>query len=336
MKHFLDITVATGAKDYLRTLSERSLVVYSPSALRLLKIAPRSGTFISTHDIGKDARTIKEFCESRHIDTVVSLGGGTAIDIGKYIGSLTGCRFTCIPTALSTNAFATNKVALMKGSSKVTLDAQLADKIILDATLIKAAGAYNLYGLCDILSIHTALYDWRLAESAGVEEIDRRLYEQSHDLLTSATRLAMGLAEPGELDMSSLFTMIGESGHITNLYGSGRPESGSEHIFAKELERRVVIPHGISIAIGITVMSQLQGNYSDDVQAALRQIGVMADIADGYDLRETIHLSLMNILPREDRYTILNERLPSIDESSELTDMLFTEIQGAANEYSNH
>jgi glycerol dehydrogenase-like iron-containing ADH family enzyme len=130
--------------------------------------------------------------------------------------------------------------------------------------------------------------------------------------------------------------MIGESGHITNLYGCGRPESGSEHIFAKELEHRVKIPHGISVAVGITLMSQLQDNYSEDIQVALREIGIMSDIDNEYDLRRSIGLSLESLLPREDRYTILNEKLLTAEISSHLTDMLYAGVQEVANEYSYH
>lgn len=336
MKHFLDVTAEASVKEYLGTLSDHSLVIYSPTSIEHIDAARHKGTFMSTHAIGKDTLQIEALCTKQRINTVVGLGGGTAIDIAKYIASFAGCEFICIPTILSTNAFATDKVALIKTGAKVTLDAKLADKIILDTTLVTTAGAHNLYGLCDILSIHTALYDWYLADRAGVEKIDRKIYKMSHDLLNGAVSLALKLTHPSNLDIPSLFAMIGESGHITNLYGSGRPESGSEHIFANELERRADIPHGISIAIGITLMSHLQDNGSADIRAALRQIGIMADIADEYDLRETVVSSLESLRPRKNRYTILDKKLPTAKISNSLTDALYTEILGATNEYSHY
>lgn len=325
MKHFLDLTTKANVEECLRDLSEDTLVIYSPTSLRYVgDVDCNRGKFVSARSIGKDAAGIEKMCATQKIDKVVGLGGGTAIDIAKYVASLTERTFICVPTMLSTNAFATNKVALIRRGLKITLDAKLPDEIILDPVLISEAGVYNLYGLCDILSIHTALYDWVLADKAGVEKINPEVYERSRKLLDNTVRFTADLTEASTDDIATLFALIGESGHITNLYGSGRPESGSEHIFAKELERRVEVPHGISIAIGITLMSQLQDNYSIDIQNALEQTGVMRAITDDYDLCKQVKLSLGSLMPREDRYTILNENLPTAEENIRLTDMLFT------------
>lgn len=324
MKHFLDFTTTASIRERLGTYDEKTLVVYSPTTLKNLSdIRHSTCAFISTHDIGKDATRIKEMCSTLKINRVVALGGGTAVDIAKYIAFLTQNVFICMPTMLSTNAFSTNKVALMQDDVKVTLDAKLPDEIILDLSAILEAEPYNLYGLCDIFSIHTALRDWEFADKANVEKINIEVYRKSQRLLDSALQLAPKIVEPTINEISVLFELIGESGHITNLYGSGRPESGSEHIFAKELERRVPVPHGISIAAGITLMSYLQDNHSGEVQSALEQTGVMDALINDYDLQSHIELSLSALSPRSDRYTILNERLPDSEEYSRLIHVLY-------------
>jgi glycerol-1-phosphate dehydrogenase [NAD(P)+] len=335
MKHFLDITTHASAEARINAISKHSLVIYSPTSLRRLKNVRGKGVFVSTHEVGKDAAKLEELCARLDIDTVIGFGGGTAIDIAKYVARISRSKFVCIPTMLSTNAFATNKVALQINGPKVTLDAKLADEIILDENLVTAAGMHNLYGLCDILSIHTALYDWRLAANAGVESISYDIYEKADGLLEKAISFALNTPNLHKPDITFLFSMIGESGHITNLYGCGRPESGSEHIFAKELERRADVPHGISIATGIMLMSHIQGNSSDDVQAALRRIGVFADLAREYDLRTLIGMSLENLRPRKDRYTILDESSMSPKECMELVDLFYAEIAEKTYEYSH-
>lgn len=334
MKHFLENTHGDCVEDYLNALDKGSLVIYSPTALTQINHLPQKATLISVHDLGKEVSKIEEFCRGRKISVVVGIGGGTAIDVAKYIAHISGSKFVCIPTMLSTNAFATNKVALFKNGPKVTLDAKLADEIILDEGLVETAEMHNLYGLCDIFSIHTALYDWGLAAKAGVESIDPDIYGKADNLLRKAVSFALKTPNLRKPDITSLFSMIGESGHITNLYGSGRPESGSEHIFAKELERRVEVPHGISIAAGITLTSRIQDNPSDDIQAALRRIGVFADLVREYDLHTLIGVSLENLRPRKDRYTILDEKRLSPNECMEVVDLFYTGITEETNEYS--
>lgn len=336
MKHFLEITTQADSLKHLRSLDERSLVIYSPTSAKLIGVNTEANNFIDAHSVGKDAATIERLFKQKDISKFVALGGGTAIDIAKYAAYILNCEFICIPTMLSTNAFATNKVALMKEGRKVTLDAKLPDSIILDPVVVDKAGILNLYGLCDILSIHTALFDWMIADRASKEKIDSKIFMASEQLLEKAIRLSSKIAYQNDKDIMGLFALIGESGHITNIYGSGRPESGSEHIFAKELERRIDIPHGISIASGITLMSQLQDNYSNEVQNALQQMGILNKISIHGGLRRTVEEALLGLVPRKDRYTILNETTIDLGQIKFLTDNLFKTTQKATHEYSTH
>ncbi len=327
MKHFLDIASYKKIVDYFDSLKGRYLVIYSPTSMKLVGIAPENNRrFVNAHLIGKNAANIEALCRSQQFDVVVGLGGGSPIDIAKYAASLLHCKFVCMPTMLSTNAFATNKVALMREGRKITIDAKLPDEIIVDTDVILKAGVLNVYGLCDILSIHTALFDWMLADRAGIERINQEIYRASSRLLDQSIRLARRLGVPTAKDIAMLFELIGESGHITNIYGSGRPESGSEHIFAKEFERRIDVPHGISITIGLSIMSRLQNNYSTDVNEALRNIGMMRAVQDYPDLRRVTEETLASLSSRPDRYTILNEAVMTHAQIKQLVARFFGRV----------
>lgn len=333
MRHFLDLTIRADALSYLHGLDEHSVVVYSPTSIKRIGIEPKCN-FINAHTLSKNIKQIEKFCSLQKANKIVAIGGGTPIDIAKYIAYLIDCDFVCIPTMLSTNAYATNKVALMQNGRKITLDAKLPDSIILDADIIAKAGVLNLYGLCDILSIHTALCDWAIADKADKEKIDSKIFAASEELLKQALHLSRKIQNPTTKEIANLFALIGESGHITNIYGSGRPESGSEHIFAKELERRVNVPHGISIAIGISLMSHIQDNYSKAIQDALHQIGIIDDVLNRQGLSAAVEASLLNLTPRKDRYTVLDEKKVTDDSAKYLVDMLFKTTQGLRHEYS--
>ncbi|HET9722169.1 MAG TPA: iron-containing alcohol dehydrogenase [Candidatus Saccharimonadales bacterium] len=328
MNDYIKIAKEANAREYLDNLTNRALVVYSPTSMKLVGSASSKAIFASTHFMGKDSAKIDELCDMWRPKEVVGFGGGTAIDIAKYISKKKGCKFICIPAMLTTNTFATDKSALVKDGHKISIDARMPDEIILDFSLIAKAGAKNLYGLCDVLSIHTALCDWRLADKSGKEKIDRKIYKKAQDLLGRGFELVMNSDTESTLDLNALFHLIGESGRITNLYGSGRPESGSEHIFAKELESLVDIPHGISIAIGIKIMSRLQKNESSQMDDVLLRLGIMSDIPNKDELLGKVKQTLAGLHPRTDRYTILDERLPSAGEIDYLTSALYPKAKG--------
>ena len=103
-----------------------------------------------------------------------------------------------------------------------------------------------------------------------------------------------------------LFEFIGMAGNITNLYGTGRPESGSEHIMAKEIEKRINIPHGISVSIGILVMSLMQNRNIEKILAAIKKMQILKYSSQYGLTKEIIEQSFFMLKPRNDRYTVIN------------------------------
>jgi glycerol-1-phosphate dehydrogenase [NAD(P)+] len=307
--HFQDITQVRSVADYISSLNHDSLVIYSPTSLEHIDLNNTKVHMIDSRIFGRSVSFIKALAQSKRTYTnIVSLGGGTATDVAKYIAYQSNATFTCIPSMLSTNAFATNKVALVVDGEKITLDAKLADRIILDASLLHTSPQQNLYGLADVLSIHTALKDWELAEKSGVETLDRNIFNQAKNLLGKVQDFVANTdANHLSYEIPELFAYIGESGYITNLHGTGRPESGSEHIFAKALEKRIDIPHGVSVSLGVLLMSLLQDNYSSAIAKTINRIGTLKFIEELGITREVVEEALANIKPREDRYSVINE-----------------------------
>ena len=118
------------------------------------------------------------------------------------------------------------------------------------------------------------------------------------------------------------------AGYITNLYGTGRPESGSEHIFAKEIERRINIPHGMSVSIGILVMGLMQDRDVLDILKAIKTLNVFGQV-NKYGLnKEIIEKSLIDLKPREDRYSIVNRYENKLNERYKILKKLYNIIDG--------
>lgn len=316
--NFNDVAQEGSSRKYIENLKQNELIIYSPTSIKKNNIKNNQCLMVNWHDLTKNINKIDEFIKKNNtISSVVSYGGGSTIDIGKYIANKLGIDFICIPTMLSTNSYATDKVALIKENKKITLNAKIPDKIIIDNELLNLSKDENIYGLADVFSIYTALYDWEIAEKDILEPIDDNIYNMAEKLLKEVLEFVNNneLEDISENNIK-LFQFIGTAGYITNLYGTGRPESGSEHIFAKEIERRINIPHGISVSIGIIIMSIIQEQYNNDVVKAIMKLRIL-DKGKKFNLNFKIITDVLkNIKPREDRYTIINEkfRINNIDE----------------------
>ena len=328
--NFNDVVQECSSKKYIENLKHNELIIYSPTSIEKSNIRNNQCLMVNWHNLTKNINKIEEFIrENNTISLVVSYGGGSTIDIGKYIANKLDADFTCIPTMLSTNSYATDKVALIKEGKKTTLEAKIPDKIIIDNELLSLSKDENIYGLADVFSIYTALYDWKIAEKDILEKIDDNIYSMAEKLLKEV----LEFVNNNELkDISKnnirLFQLVGTAGYITNLYGTGRPESGSEHIFAKEVERRINIPHGMAVSIGILVMGLMQGRDVIDILKAIKKLNIFGKV-NKYGLnKDIIEKSLIELKPRADRYSIVNRYENKIDEKYKILKELYNIIDG--------
>lgn len=241
-------------------------------------------------------------------DAVYGLGGGTAIDIAKYIAKINNLPCIAIPSMLSTNVFATNKVATTRKGRKATEDGVLPETVYVDPWYLKESEDQNYLGLIDVFSISTALTDWKLADEAGIEPIQWDFFNRANRLLKRV--MESSTDKPA---IRQIVANLAEAGYITNDYGCGRPESGSEHIFAKALEERIPIPHALSVSMGIMLMRMLDGTPEvpkADLSRCFRQLGVFFHL-DLYntahpEFRDTVVEAFKTLKPRPDRFTILD------------------------------
>jgi glycerol dehydrogenase-like iron-containing ADH family enzyme len=207
---------------------------------------------------------------------------------------------------LSTDVFATNKSAIVFVGKKVTVESVLPQLVIVDDRYLARSENENRHGVADILSIHTALMDWNLAEKAAAAKIDQPTYDRAQRVLNSMLEIP---ASQVNNRLSDVLMLVAEAGYITNDYGSGRPESGSEHIFASALELKMSMLHGAAVSLGIMIMTRVYDTVDRRVENYLCNLGMVEAINELKIPRALVTEVLQTLEPRQGRYTIVNRKL---------------------------
>lgn len=291
-------------EDLPQEILRNALVVFSPTTVKKVqkngKSFLNSAKAISAHQRYDDLPTGVD-----GYSVYVGFGGGTAIDLAKYL-SHRNPNSTCIaiPSMLSTNVFATNKTAAIYTDHKETIDSKLPDIVLKDNELLKLSWDENLYGLADAFSIHTAMRDWLIADEDGVEPVHLHTLGWDMSILYKAQQVLPSFDQK-EKTIDGIFNVLLEAGYITNDWGCGRPESGSEHIVAKSIEELVNVPHGLSVTCGIAIVSQLQDNF-DTATRELIRLGMYQKVKSSIITPEVLADALKRVQPRPGRYTVID------------------------------
>ena len=249
-------------------------------------------------------------------DTVVAIGGGQAIDLGKYLAWRRGCRLITIPTVVSVDAFVTPKAALRQANRVVYVGHASPDPLIIDYELIRTAPrALNVAGAGDLLSIHTATFDWELAERAGRSEypFSAADADRAREILADTAVAADDIAAVSDAGIDAIVDGYLRVNTICLPADHYRVEEGSEHFLFYELEERLArsFIHGPIIGLGIYLMSRLQHNRPEWITGVMDRMGLdYQPAAMGID-RSTLAASLAALRDYTARaglwYTVINE-----------------------------
>lgn len=259
-------------------VDENYLLVTQEPVLKILqgkRSLKRSGILIaqSLDEVWLETQA----CQKPDIRQVIGMGGGTAIDVAKYLAWRWQLPLTLIPSALTVDAPFTESIAVRRAGRIHYLGEVYPEKIIIDTELIQSAPKpLNRGGVGDLLSIHTALYDWQLAHQKLGEAYDAAVATQSASILH---RLRQNSSEVREVTEAGIQLMVGwfcEEVSLCHQVRSSRPEEGSEHHLLYNLEARTgkTYLHGPAVTLCALLAAYLQDNEAESLRQLADECGV--------------------------------------------------------------
>ncbi len=174
------------------------------------------------------------------------------------------------------------------------------DPLVIDYNLIRTAPPeLNIAGVGDLLSIHTACFDWELAARAGKSEFPFR----AEDVTAARAIFAGTMAKAEAIRACSddgLRAIVEGYMRVNTIClpaGHYRVEEGSEHYLFYELEERLARPfiHGWIVGLGVHLLSRLQANRHAETVAFMNCVGLRYQPADLQIRREDLVAALANL-----------------------------------------
>jgi glycerol-1-phosphate dehydrogenase [NAD(P)+] len=204
------------------------------------------------------------------VAAVLGLGGGTAMDAAKFVALRRGVPLLLAPSAVSVDASVTNTVAVRAGGKVDYRGFVVAERVFIDFTLIgQAPERMNRAGAGDLLSIHTAVWDWRHGAGKGGAELVPEVARRAEEILELIASLAGDIRAVSRRGIEAVVRCYAEINEMANALGHAQLEEGSEHYFVYCLENvtgRSFI-HGEAVTLGTVLMSVLQRNEPARVRA---------------------------------------------------------------------
>ena len=274
-----------GSVQQLRMLKGRVLVTTMPIPWELASASLPGWSPAHLHMVQDMDRDTVEALDSDlpPCDVVVGIGGGSCCDSAKYLAWKRGCGMVLVPTIVSVDAPLTNMIAVRVDKTVQYVGDRYPERLLVDYDLIrKAPPELNRAGACDIASIHTALYDWRLSHQQTGEAYFEDVAALARQCLEELDRNAEEVYRVTNTGIDTIVDLFRREVEFCARIATSRPEEGAEHLVAYHMEHltRRHFLHGDLVGLGIFTMSRLQDNQPEWAANLLRRCGLRYQVPD--------------------------------------------------------
>ena len=219
---------------------------------------------------------------ARGADAVVAIGGGRCLDVAKLVTVGAGIPFIAVPTQLSHDGICSPVSVLPEAVGGLTDSFEAVAPCLAffsRPTLVKAPIASLRAGIGDLLSNPLALYDWKLASVAGVEQINHAAWHLSAESFLLIEPLLAEPLGPERVDpalVGLLAQALVTSGFAMMAVGTSRPVSGAEHKISHAIDFLFGgrAHHGAQVAFASLVSLALHGLDVEGFRQCLVNLGL--------------------------------------------------------------